>query len=136
MVQNSKEPRILVVDDDKHVRTALKRTFLHENWQVVCAASGREAFEILSQQPAFNVVVADYFMPHVNGIEFLTHVGRKYPHIYCIMLTAYPYCDAIKHALSKTTNAILLDKPWDEQLTQIISRVLKEQQQTQRTHRA
>ena len=131
MTRNSTEARILVVDDDQSVRAALKRSFLNEGWQVSCAASGREALDILAQQQPFNVIVADYFMPNINGIEFLLKVDQKYPQIFCIMLTAYPYCDAIKRALSKTPNIILLEKPWDERLEQIIARVIAKQQLAQ-----
>ncbi len=136
MTRNSTETRILVVDDDQSVRAALKRSFLNEDWLVSCAASGSEALDILAQQQAFNVIVADYFMPNINGIEFLLKVDQKYPHIFCIMLTAYPYSDAIKRALSKNPNTILLEKPWDERLAQIIARVIAEQQLAQQSLQA
>lgn len=131
MIQD-RETRILVVDDDSHVRAALKRAFLNENWQVVCAASGREALDILARLPVFDIVVADYFMQHINGLAFLERVNQIYPHIYCIMLTAYPYCDAIKYQLSKTTHAVLLDKPWDERLFQTIREAREMQHQKRR----
>ena len=121
------ETHILVVDDDPHVRSALRRAFLNEDWQVTCAASGQDALDILVQQSSFNVVVADYFMPHVNGLAFLEQVNQIYPHIYCIMLTSYPYCDAIKHLLGKTAHAVLIDKPWDENLLQLIRDALETQ---------
>ncbi len=111
---------ILVVDDDPNVRSALRRLLLYENWQVTCAASGREALDILEQESGFQVIIADYFMSQINGLDFLRRVNQIYPDIYCIMLTAYPYCDAIKYHLGKTTYAVLLDKPWDESLLQHI----------------
>jgi len=131
MSQNHLDVQILVVDDDPYVRSALKRSFLNENWQVTCAENGKEALDVLAQQPCFNVVVADYFMPHINGLAFLERVSCLYPHIYCIMLTSYPYCDAIKHLLNKTTHAVLLDKPWDERLFQAIRDALEVQRQAQ-----
>jgi CheY-like chemotaxis protein len=120
MARTHLDTHILVVDDDLYVRKALNRAFLNEDWQVTCASSGQEALDILILNPVFNVVVADYFMPQLNGLAFLERANRQYPHIYCIMLTSYPYCDAIKHLLNKTTNAVLLDKPWDERLFQYI----------------
>ena len=129
MTQNRTNARILVVDDDRLVRSALKRAFLAEGWQVECASTGREALDLIAGDSSFNVVVADYFMPHINGLEFLSQVNRSYPHIYCVMLTAYPYCTAIKHRLNKTTHAVLLDKPWDERLLHTITDALEVQRQ-------
>jgi hypothetical protein len=52
------------------------------------------------------------------------------------MLTAYPSCDAIKHALHKMPNTILLEKPWDGRLLQTVSKAIEEQQHSQYSHRA
>jgi|GEM_PF-1652196 len=127
----SEEPvgkRILVVDNDSHVRAALKRLFSYNDWTVETACSGREALEMMDSGPHYNVVIADYFMPNINGIEFLKRVNLQFPETYCIMLTAYPYCDSINFAMRKYLKAELLEKPWDDRLLQVAEEALISQQ--------
>jgi DNA-binding NtrC family response regulator len=108
--------RILVVDNDSNVRSALQRYFVDNDWEVETADCGREALEKLTAVGLFQVVVADYFMPNINGIEFLKQVNLEFPETYCIMLTAYSFCDSINYAMRKYLRAELLQKPWDDRL--------------------
>ncbi len=91
---------------------------------MTCAASGADALDIINRSGSFDIIVADYFMPNVNGIEFLKRVNIQSPETYCIMLTAYPYCDSIKHALNKYLKAELMQKPWSEKLIESISGIV------------
>lgn len=118
------EPRILVVDDDRYVRSALKRLFQCYDWEVTTAKCGREALNLIVAGEWFNVVVADYYMPNVNGIDFIKQVNLHAPETFCVMLTAYPYCDAIEYALKKYLRATILQKPWDDSLLHLIEKAL------------
>ena len=117
--------RILIVDDELIVRMSLQEIFREAGWSVATASCGQEALEILSRSKSFDVIVADYYMPQVNGIEFLKRVNVKYPGTYCVMLTAYPFCDSVKYALNKYLNADILAKPWDEELVYKIEAALE-----------
>src|SRR5688500_3023577 len=64
------EGRILVVDDDEANRDVLSRRVRSQGAEVDVASSGKEALEILSQQP-FDVVLLDVMMPDMNGYEVL-----------------------------------------------------------------
>ncbi len=118
------EKRILIVDDELIVRIALQEIFVESGWEAVCAACGQEALDILAGGESFDVIMADYYMPQINGIEFLKQVNLKYPGTYCIMLTAYPFCDSVKYALNKYLNADIMVKPWDEHLVEKLESVL------------
>ena len=113
-----------MVDNDSNVRSALKRYFSIQDWTVETACSGQEALEKMAAGEEFPVVVADYFMPHINGIDFLKQVNLEFPKTYCIMLTAYPYCDSINYAMRKYLKAELLQKPWDERLLKVAEEAL------------
>ncbi len=117
--------RILIVDDELIVREPLKELFSDRGWDVETASCGQEALGLLSQAEPFDVIIADYYMPHLNGLEFLKRVNLKYPGTYCIMLTAYPFCDSVKYALKKYLNADILEKPWDEQMVDTVELVMK-----------
>jgi two-component system, OmpR family, response regulator MprA len=79
--------RILVVDDEPAVQTALSRALTLERYEVAQAMDGREALERLSATP-YEAVILDVSMPHVDGLEVcrrLREGGDKTP---VLMLTA------------------------------------------------
>ena len=62
------ETRILVVDDEPGVRTALESILVDEGYQVVCAETGEEGLEKLGQA-AFDAVLLDVWLPGIDGLE-------------------------------------------------------------------
>jgi two-component system response regulator MprA len=81
-------PRVLVVDDEPSVRTALERALRLEAYDVELAADGREALDRLAAGAALDAVVLDVGMPHVDGLEVcrrLRDAGDRTP---VLMLTA------------------------------------------------
>jgi len=122
--------RVLVVDDDQGVRVSLKRLFRCQNWEVVTANCGSEALGIISSTDRFHAIVADFFMPNMNGLDFLRQVNMRSPETYCIMLTAYPCSHAIVYAMGKYLKADLVEKPWTDNLIKMIESAL----QTQRSN--
>lgn len=78
--------QVLLVDDEPKVLQAYYR-LLHTKFDVHTAASGLQAFEIMARQGPFAVIVSDYQMPVMNGIEFLSRVRCLSPNSIRIMLT-------------------------------------------------
>ena len=81
-------PRVLVVDDEPAVRTALERALRLEAYEVELAADGREALDRLGGGAPPDAVVLDVAMPHVDGLEVcrrLRDAGDRTP---VLMLTA------------------------------------------------
>jgi two-component system response regulator MprA len=83
----AEQARILVVDDEPAVQSALLRALSLERYKVAQALDGREALERLSVSP-FEAVILDVSMPHIDGLEVcrrLREGGDKTP---VLMLTA------------------------------------------------
>ncbi len=79
--------RILVVDDEPAVRTALERALLLERYDVTLAADGREALDILAAtQP--DAIVLDVAMPGLDGLEVCRRLRATGDHTPVLMLTA------------------------------------------------
>jgi len=79
---------ILCVDDDESILRLLYLSLekARIKWDMVFVNSGREALKMLSQK-SFDVIVTDYVMPEMNGIELLKEAKKRYKHIKRVFLT-------------------------------------------------
>ncbi|MDY6965432.1 MAG: PAS domain S-box protein [Halobacteriota archaeon] len=67
----NKNPKILVVDDEDTTRALVKRILGRQNFDVLEAASGEEALEIIKDDGGIDVILLDIMMPELNGFEVL-----------------------------------------------------------------
>jgi two-component system response regulator MprA len=81
------QARVLVVDDEPAVQTALSRALTLERYEVAQARDGREALERLSATP-YEVVILDVSMPHVDGLEVCRRLREGGDRTPVLMLTA------------------------------------------------
>lgn len=131
-----RNPVILTVDDDPAVSRAVARDLRRhygERYRIVRAESGPDALATLKELKlrgeTVAVLVADYRMPQMSGIEFLEKAMDLFPLARRVLLTAY----ADTHAAIDAINVVDLDhyllKPWDppeEKLYPVIDGLLEE----------
>jgi two-component system response regulator FlrC len=87
---------VLVVDDDDHMRIALKESLTQAGYAVSMADNGLKAVEEIDRN-MFDLVITDVKMPHLNGIDLLQRVKDKRPFLPVILITAYGTVqDAVK----------------------------------------
>src|SRR5947209_3680658 len=79
--------RVLVVDDEPAVRTALERALRLESHDVVLAADGEEALDALARSPA-DAVILDVLMPRLDGLEVVRRMRKAGDRTPVLMLTA------------------------------------------------
>jgi response regulator RpfG family c-di-GMP phosphodiesterase len=116
-------PVVLLVDDEAHILSALRRTLRKEPYDVVAATSPAEALATLAQR-AVAVVVSDQKMPGGSGIELLREVAARHPRTRRVLLTGWPEEVPARERAAAHLDAILL-KPWDEaELKATIARCL------------
>ena len=77
---------ILMVDDEPNVLKSFQRALRKEPYTLLTAQSGDEGLTLLEARDV-SLVISDYNMPQMNGLEFLKAVKAQYPHILAIMLT-------------------------------------------------
>ncbi len=82
------KPKVLVVDDEKALRTGVKRLLEMENYEVTEAENGTEGIK-LGTETEFDLAVIDLKMPDVDGIEVLKKIKKKFPNTICYIATAY-----------------------------------------------
>jgi two-component system, NtrC family, response regulator AlgB len=81
--------KLLVVDDEKNIRDALGRFFGSSKHEILVAESGREALALMNRNGAFDLVLSDWRMAEMNGLELLTAIKDKFPDTIVILMTAY-----------------------------------------------
>ncbi|MFF2157234.1 response regulator transcription factor [Paenibacillus chitinolyticus] len=79
--------RILVADDDAHIRKLITLYLRNEGFDTVEAANGIEALSIMENQTV-DTVILDIMMPHMDGWELCREIRRLYPEIPLLMVTA------------------------------------------------
>jgi DNA-binding NtrC family response regulator len=88
---------ILVLDDDPIIRNLL-RSMLKDKTKLSVADKPSKAFEILKEKPV-DILISDFMMPEMNGLEVLDKVKENYPHIEVIMISAEGDMDTVIGAL-------------------------------------
>jgi len=86
--------KILIVDDDEGIRVSLKIVLERDGYEVLVAERGTEGIEVVRQFPEdIEMVISDFKMPGMDGLETLTEISRINPDIIRIILTGYATLD-------------------------------------------
>ncbi|MET3805686.1 thioredoxin reductase (NADPH) [Nakamurella sp. UYEF19] len=116
----ARRPAILTVDDDPGVSRSVARDLRRrygEKYRIVRAESGATALDALKEMKLRGdevaVLLADYRMPQMSGIEFLEQAMDLYPWARRVLLTAYADTGAAIQAINVVDLDHYLLKPWD-----------------------
>jgi len=104
---------LLFIDDEEGVRRSLTRAFKKEPYKVYTAEDGMAGIGLVQQYLSqIGVVVSDYKMPGLDGLETLTRIASMNPEIIRILLTGYA---TMKSAIQATNEGLdgFLTKPFD-----------------------
>ncbi len=103
-------PFVLYVDDDEANRTSFEYVF-EGSISFALAADGLEALERMETSPPA-VLLADYRMPGMTGVELCEIVRKKHPSVQRMILTAYADLDAVIEAINRGSVHRYLQKPY------------------------
>jgi type II secretory ATPase GspE/PulE/Tfp pilus assembly ATPase PilB-like protein/FixJ family two-component response regulator len=123
--------RILIVDDELNVLSALRRVFRQESYEIVSCCSAVEALARLETE-SFQLVISDYMMPDMNGGDFLRKARAMHPDMIRIMLTGHADVNAVVGAVKTGAVFKFILKPWnDEDLRVSVAMGLEQYKQKQ-----
>ena len=105
--------RILIVDDDEHILNAIKRILYDEEYEIFTAKSGKEGLDLVKSND-FQMIISDYRMKEMDGIEFLKSVNKVSPKTVRILLTGYVDVSVTIPAINEGHIYKFLVKPWNE----------------------
>lgn len=120
-------PRVMVVDDEPHIRMLLRRVLAAEKYEVVEAEDGRVALELYERFGA-DLILSDLLMPRMGGLELLDRAKKRDATLGFVLLTGAGTMQDAMEALRRQADDYLL-KPFNlEEVTLAVARAL--------THRA
>ena len=104
--------KILILDDDKLATSSLKSLLMLEGFtDVVLYNSPKEAVEYLKHNSR-DVIISDFRMPEMNGLEFLSEAKKLYPNASMILLTGYADKENAISAVNEVGIYKYIEKPW------------------------
>ncbi len=114
--------RVLVADDDPGSRIAVRRILEREGYEVLEAADGHEAWRIVSAAEHPRLVILDWMMPGIDGVEICRKLRalEREPYVYTVLLTARSSRDDVLDAFDNGADDYLV-KPVDA--AELVSRL-------------
>ena len=90
--------RVLVVDDEQHVRVTLKEVLSREGYEVLTTSSGQEALQVMGDT-AVDLVMVDLKMEGMDGLTLMGEIKQRWPATVLIVLTGYATLESALKAL-------------------------------------
>jgi two-component system response regulator HupR/HoxA len=115
------QPTVLIVDDEVRVLDALE-AILAAEFRVLRAIGGEEALALLAAEREVAVIITDYRMPAMSGVELLRRSQELAPDTVRIVLTAYTDVDSLMDAINTGRIYHFVAKPWDPKELLVIVR--------------
>lgn len=81
--------KILLVDDEMLVRSGTAMMLDELGYEVIEAVSGKRALEILAEHSNFDLVITDYRMPDMDGVELISMARELIPGLKVVLMTGY-----------------------------------------------
>lgn len=109
---NETAPRVLVVEDEKEIRDLMALHLLRQGYRVKECATAEEAMDEMAQGAGYSLIVLDWMLPGVSGIDFLQQVKRAEQTPSVLMVTARTEPHDIVEGLEKGADDYL-SKPFE-----------------------
>ena len=121
----NKHTPVLVVDDDEGLLLSIKATLVSSGLpEPALVSDSRNAMALMRDQP-FQLVLLDLMMPHLNGIEVLGKIKRKYPDAECVVVSANDEVATAVEAMSLGASDYLVKPLNSEKLIALVNRSLE-----------
>ncbi len=118
--------QILIADDSQSIREILTFSLERAGYQVLTASDGLEALRFFDGRP-IDLLLTDYHMPNINGLELIEKVRRidSYKHLPILVLTTEKQSDIVREAREAGATGWLLKPFSNEKLIQTLRKVIR-----------
>jgi len=114
-----KKCKILIVDDEKEIRDVSQSLLERAGYQVDVCQNGEEALQLLDKGADYQLVLTDFDMPGINGLELIREIEKKYPRCKTLLMSGTPPGNNIDpiHYLLKPFNFVELVSMIEERIS-------------------
>ncbi len=126
-----KQPRILVIDDDKNIRSVFKVNLENNGYEVDTAENGKEAIE-KSRERFYNVALIDIKLSDMQGTSLLTILREVAPRMKKIIITGFPSLQNAINAVNEGADGYLLKPVGMDHLFKTIEELLRRQREEEK----
>ena len=103
---------ILYVDDEP-INLMLFAENFGKSRKILTASSGQEGLDILRSNTDVSIVISDFKMPEMNGVQFIKIAKKEFPDIIFYILTGYDINDEIEDCLNNKIISDYFSKPFN-----------------------
>ena len=114
-----RQHHILFVDDEQLLHSLFERLFARHGMKVTSCSSATSAIDLL-KEGTYDLVVTDFMMPDMNGLELLAHIRENYGGLRVIMITAH---SNVQHAVRSMQNGAIDYIPKPFSTAELVERV-------------
>ena len=113
-------PKILLVDDDKDMCESLADVLtIESNYTTQYCVEPRKALEKIKKED-FDLIILDYKMPEMNGLELMKEIKKVKPDLVIFMLTAFISNELIEQAKKEGAQRVLSKFIWPDEILKYI----------------
>jgi len=113
-----KKHKLLFVDDEENILNSLKRLFQDDGYEIYTVTNGFDGIKLLNEHE-FSLILSDYRMPELNGVEFLKLAREKSPETVRIILTGFADMDTAVTAINEGEVYKFIEKPWESECIKV-----------------
>jgi two-component system response regulator AtoC len=118
-------PTVLLVDDEPNLRRILSAVLARDGYNIIIADGGRDAIKKAKQQPRLDLLVTDFLMPDMNGLQVLEAIRKQHPDLRALVISGHGTVRSAVEAM-RLGAFDFLTKPFEvEQVREIVERALR-----------
>ena len=106
---------IVIIDDETNILKSIQRVLRHEPWEVLTFNDPHQAIRDLSGRRDIDVIISDYRMPQMNGVELLQSLKEQCPDAIRMILSGQVDMEAVLNAINKAEVYRFIMKPWNDE---------------------
>ena len=103
---------ILIVEDESHIRTLLRRVLSQKGYTLLEASQGEEALALCKKYKAIDLIITDMVMPQMGGEKLVEALRKTGTNVKILFMSGYTGAAAMEHGLLKD-GSTYLQKPFD-----------------------
>lgn len=109
---------LLILDDEVNILSTLRRVLRKEPYEVMTSSRCDEALSMITAKLP-TVILSDYLMPEMNGLQFIQEAKKKAPDAVPLIFSGYADMDALLKAIREGGVYNFIPKPWDDDFLKI-----------------